>query len=640
MTASIRLIVCVCIVLLHFDVVAQLKLCPTSENKKAKNYFSDAMEERKKQKPYKSVKELLEKSVAEDSLYAEAWKTLGDIAYSNNDYCSAEKAYGKSAELCPDLSSNVFYRLGIILFEKKDFVGAQKALTTFLDFNKVNDSDAKQAAGIINKSKLMAHPVPFNPKPLKEVCTTDPEYLACISPDGDYCFFTRRYEMQMKGSLTSISVEKFMVSEFKDGNFSRGEPMEYPFNKKNNNNEGSPSISIDNRFLFFTVNNNGNFDIYTSTKVGSGWEDPVPVFENKKDNDYWEGQPSISPDGNTLYFASYRDSITQTGDIYVTKKVNSKWTSPTLFDGPINTPGNEKSPFIHPDNKTFYFSSNGLPGMGGYDIYISRQDSAGHWSPPQNLGYPVNTEADEVGFFVSTDGQHGYFASNNLNSTGGYDIFEFPLYEKVKPEKVLFIKGELKNNESDEPISADIELKNSVTKEVINVSYDSITGKYASVVLFNNDYILTVKKKGYAFTSAYFSKEDTLLKEPVTVDLDLIKNQKGKAYKLNNILFETNSSELSRQDRVIIEQFAEYLQMNQNITVAINGHTDNLGSPSDNLILSEKRANRVYDYLLTLGIKKERLSFHGYGQTEPLKPNDSLENKAQNRRTEFLIISL
>ena len=623
-----------------FVASAQTKLCPDTQNKKARNYFSDAMNERKKQKPYKSVKEVLEKSVTEDSLFVEAWKTLGDIAFTNNDYRTAQIAYGKATELCPDISPNAFYRLGILLFQKHDFDGAQKAMTNFLEFNKVNESDAKQANIIINKSKLMAHPVPFNPKPLKGISTTDPEYLACISPDGDFCFFTRRYEMQQKGSLTSISVEKFMVSEKKEGSFSRGESMPFPFNKKNNNNEGSPSISIDNKYLYFTENNNGNFDIYMSTAFGSGWEDPVPVFKIKNDNDFWEGQPSISPDGNTLYFVSYRDSITQSGDIYVTKKINGKWASPTLLEGPINTPGNEKSPFIHPDNKTLYFSSNGLPGMGGYDIYISRQDSTGHWSPPQNLGYPVNTEADEVGFFVSTDGQHGYFASNNLNSTGGYDIFEFPLNEKVKPEKVLFIKGELKNEESDEPINANIELKNSVTKEVINVSYDSITGKYASVVLFNDDYILTVKKKGYAFTSAYFSKDDSSLKEPVKIDLDLIKNQKGKAYTLHNILFETNSTELSRQDKVIIEQFAEYLQLNTTISVAINGHTDNQGNPSDNLILSEKRASRVYDYLLILGINKNRLSFHGLGQTQPLKPNDNTENKAQNRRTEFLIISL
>ena len=621
-------------------VSAQSKLCPPSENKKAKKYFEEGLEGRKKQKPYKIIKDLLEQSVQEDSLFADAWKILGDVSYYNKDFRIAENAYRKSTAICPDIGPTPFYHLGLLQFEKKDFEGAEKSMATFLDFNKVNEIEAKRATEIIYKSKLMAHPVPFNPKPLKGVSTNDPEYLACISPDGDFCFFTRRFEMQQKGALTPTSVEKFMVSSRKNGEFEKGEPMPFPFNKKQNNNEGSPSISIDNKYLFFTENNDGNFDIYMSKAMGSGWDDPIPVFNKKSDNDYWEGQPSISPDGSTLYFASYRDSITQTGDIYFSSKANEIWGSPNLLEGPVNTSGNEKSPFIHPDNKTLYFSSNGLPGMGGYDIFISRLDSTGNWSSPVNLGYPVNTEADEVGFFVSTDGQHGYFASNNINSTGGYDIFEFVLNENVKPEKVLFIKGELKNDEGEEPLSANIELKNALTKETVNVNYDSITGKYASVVLFNEDYILTVKKKGYAFSSAYFSKDDTTLKEPVKVDLDLIKNQKGKAYTLNNILFETNSANLSKQDRIIIDQFAEYLKLNPELNVAINGHTDNEGNPAENLLLSEKRARSVYDYLVTSGIATSRLSFHGYGETKPLQPNSNPALKAQNRRTEFLIISL
>ena len=629
-----------CSLLFLTDVAAQSKLCPDTENKKAKNYLEEANAGRKKQKAYNVIKELLEESVAEDSLYSEAWKTLGDIAYFNKDNSTAEKAYRKASESCPDIGANVYYRLGILEFDKKNYSGAAKSLAVFLDFNKVNESDAKYATELINKSRLLAHPVPFNPQPLKGISTSDPEYLACISPDGEFCFFTRRYEMQLKGSLTPISVEKFMISEKKNGVFERGEPMPFPFNKKHSNNEGSPSISIDNMHLYFTTNNDGNFDIYTSDAKGSGWGDPYPLFENKKENDYWEGQPSVSSDGNTLYFVSYRDSITQTGEIYISKKTDGKWSSPVLLNGPMNTAGNEKSPFIHPDNKTFYFSSNGLPGMGGYDIFLSRLDSAGQWSTPVNLGYPINTEADEVGFFVSTNGEHGYYASNNLNSRGGYDIFEFSLIEKIKPEKVLFIKGSLKNDEGEEPLSANIELKNTLTNEIVNVNYDSLTGKYASVVLFDQDYIMTVKKKGYAFTSAYFSKDDSALREPVTVNLDLVKNQKGKAYTLNNILFETNSSIMSRQNEIIVAQFSEYLQMNPEIKVSINGHTDNQGNPGDNLLLSEKRAKSVYEYLLKMGIKQDRLNFYGFGETKPLKPNDNAGNKAQNRRTEFVIESL
>ncbi len=619
--------------------MAQSKLCPATENKKAKKYLDDAQDARGKGKPYSSVKPIFEKSIEEDSTWSESWKIFGDAAYINKDYKTAELAYSRATSICPDIGPTLFYRLGLFQFDKKKYKEAEKSLSTFLDFNKVNESDAKHATELIYRARLMSNPVPFEPKPLAGISTPDPEYLACISPDGEFCYFTRRFEMQMKGSLTPVSVEKFMVSEYKNGSFGKGEIMPVPFNRKSINNEGSPSISIDNRYLYFTSNNDNNFDIKFCEASLSGWKDPEPVFEKKTDNDFWEGQPSISPDGNTLYFTSYRDSVTQTGDIYISKKNNGKWSSPTLLPGPINTPGTEKSPFIHPDNQTLYFSSNGLPGMGGFDIYYSKKDSSGNWSQPVNLGYPINTEADEVGFFASTDGHNGYFASNSISS-GGYDIYEFPLYKKAMPARVLFIKGELKNEDGEEPLSADIELKNASTKQSFSVNYDSLTGKYASVVLFDEDYIMTVKKKGYAFSSAYFSKDDSSLIKPVKVDLDLVKNQKGKAYTLHNILFSTNSAEMNRQDKIIVDQFSDYLKLNPGITISINGHTDNQGSPSDNLLLSEKRAKSVYDYLITLGIAKERLSFKGFGETVPLKPNDTAEHKAMNRRTEFVIVSL
>ena len=153
----------------------------------------------------------------------------------------------------------------------------------------------------------------------------------------------------------------------------------------------------------------------------------------------------------------------------------------------------------HPDNSTFYFSSDSLPGMGGFDIFMVKKDAKGQWGKPQNLGYPINTEADEVGFFVSTDGNKGYFASNKLSGTGGYDIFSFDMPSDRRPEKILFVKGILKDENDTPPISAKIELKNISTSEVIDLEYDSLTGNYASVVKFDSDYIMTVKGDGMAY---------------------------------------------------------------------------------------------------------------------------------------------
>jgi outer membrane protein OmpA-like peptidoglycan-associated protein/Tol biopolymer transport system component len=619
---------------------SQNKLCPPSGEKKALKYFESAKDARKKANNYKEVKEILIKCIDVDSLYSDAWKLLGDAAWFNKDFSTAEKAYSKAIETCADIGPSPYYRLGSLQYKSKKYANAISALQSFLDHAKINEDDAKDATQTIARAQLLMSPVSFDPKPLNAVSTADPEYLACISPDGDYCFFTRRFEMQAKGSLTPVSVEKFMVSKKVNSVFDKGEPMPIPFNRKQTNNEGSPSISIDNRFLFFTQNNDGNFDIYMSKAIGSGWDDPEPVFLDKADNNFWESQPCLSPDGKILYFASYRDSINEQSDIYISEKRNEKWSSPRILEGPINTAGNEKSPFLHPDNKTLYFSSNGIPGMGGFDIYMSKKDSLGNWTTPVNLGYPINTEADEVGFFVSTDGQHGYFASNSLMSKGGYDIFEFPLYQEVRPEKVLFIKGQISDEEGEGLANAKIELRNTVTRETAEISYDSTTGKYASVVLFNEDYILTVKKKGYAYSSAYLSTTDTSLAAPKKIDIQVSETVKGKAYTLNNILFETNSSVMNHQNEIIVEQFADYLSLNPTLKVAIYGHTDDEGNSSDNLILSERRAKAVYDYLISKKIAESRLSYKGFGESNPLLPNNSELNKSKNRRTEFYIESL
>lgn len=427
-----------------------------------------------------------------------------------------------------------------------------------------------------------------------------------------------------------------MVSNYKNGEWERGEPLEYPFNKQASGNEGGPAISLDNLHLYFTVNVKGNFDIYASDFSPKGWSEPASIGA-PNDPKLWDSQPSIAPDNRTLYFASFRDSVSLTSDIYKSIKKNGVWTSPVLVGSEINTSKNEKSPFIHPDGKTLYFSSDGLPGMGGYDIFMCKLDSKGNWGKPVNLGYPINTDADEVGFFVSTDGHSGYFASNKFG-TGGYDIYSFPLYEKARPEKVFLFKGLLKNDDDDIPDGARLEVKNITSKQVTQIDYDSITGMYAGVLESNSEYILTVKKDGYAFNSKVLSASDSAAAKPMHIDFEIKKMKEGGSYNLNDILFAKESFELNNVSREVIKDFAEFLKSNPTTKVAINGHTDNDGNPQDNLILSKNRAKAVYNYLISLGIEPSRLTHEGFGQTKPLSPNNSQSGKALNRRTEFVIL--
>ena len=615
-------------------------LCPESVIKKSNRYLEDAKDAKKSRKPFSEIVDLINKSIAEDSINGQAFKFLAETAYAAHEDKTMSTAYSKLIELCPDASADAYYRLANYQYETKEFASAIKNFQSFLDFNKVKEENALDANQKITRANLMMHPVPFNPIPLKNVSTGEPEYLAIISPDQDFCFFTRRFEETKRGALTSMSVEKFMMSKKINNEFDGGQPMPFPFNKSGSNNEGGASISIDNKHLFFTVNKNGNFDIYTSDDINGKWSEPRSLSDLVNDKKLWDSQPSVSPDGKKIYFASFRDSIHETSDIYETlKDENGNWGKPHPLGSQINTIGNERTPFIHPDNKTFYFSSDNLPGMGGFDIYMCKIKSDGSFSDPINLGYPINTEGNEGGFFVSTDGKSGYFASDHLKGPGGYDIYEFEMPEKARPERVLFIKGDLKDDDNKTFSDAKIELKNSLTKEIIDVNYDTITGKYASVVLFDEDYIMTVKKKGFAFNSTYFSKDDTSLVATQKVNVKLKKIEVGQAYPLNNIHFSSNSSALNDQDKNIISDFAEYLKENDQIKLAINGFTDNAGNPIENLTLSELRAKAVFEFLSSCGIERSRLSYKGFGETKPLASNETEQGKAQNRRTEFLIIS-
>lgn len=613
--------------------------CKSSSVKKSIKYYEDAERLNQSRESFTKIKEVLVKALEEDSTNGKAWWLYGDISFQHHKDDEMALAYEALIRFCPDASADAYLRLAEYYFKNKQFQAAIRLADEYLSFGSTKTENTAEANSIKIKSKLMMNPVDFNPVPLKGVSTTDPEYLAIISPDNEQCYFTRKFVEEQKGAVTMSYVEKFMFAEKVNDSFEKGQPMPFPFNKSTSGNEGAASINIENKTLYFTINKSGNFDIYTSEFINGKWTEPQNLGTGINDPKYWDSQPCIGPTNKTLYFTSNRGNANNTTDIYVINKLtDNSWSKPTKLPASINTDGSEKSPFMHSDNRTFYFSSDKLPGMGGFDIFMCKLKSDGTWSEPVNIGYPINTEADESGFFVSTDGKKGYFASNNLKGNGGYDIYEFDLSEKIKPEKVLFLKGEIEGDKS-ELINAKIELKNVKTKETVEVKVDSITGKYASVVAFDDDYILTVKKEGLAYNSQYLSKKDSTLNKPKKVNIAVAKIEVNKPYQLNDILFSTNSSELNQQDKDIIEDFAEYLKLNTSLKVSIEGHTDNAGNPTENQKLSEERANAVLNYLVEQGIEKSKLVSKGFGSTKPKSTNDTEENMAKNRRTEFVIIS-
>lgn len=637
-TVSGIAVVVLCVSFLTNKIVAQglsLKRCPQTTSKAAEKKADEAEKLFKSLNTYDNGLKVCKEAIEEDSTYARPYLLMGDASFRKKEFRTMAMAYKKLIEVCPDASEKAYYRLATYYFETKKYEEAIPVYKAFLELSPSDTVAADDAEVRMFRAYAYSHPVEFKPELLKGVSTADPEYLPIISADNELCFFTRRFEYQSRNMLTPTSVEKFMISHNVNGKWERGEPLGFPFNKQNSGNEGGASITLDNLHLFFTVNDKGNFDIYTSDSTLKGWTEPRSIGL-ANDPKLWDSQPSIAPDNRTLYFASFRDSVNLTCDIYVTVKSNGAWNSAALLSSVINTTKNEKSPFIHSDGKTLFFSSDGLPGMGGYDIFYSKKDDKGNWGKPVNLGYPINTDADEVGFFVSTDGTKGYFASNQLG-TGGYDIYSFNLPDSLRPEKMVLFKGNLKNEDNEVPDSARIEIKNIKSKQVEQIDYDAGSGKYAGVLEADADYILTVKKDDYAFNSRVI-RAGSIETTPVEIDFEMKKMKEGSAYNLNDILFESDSYRLTEVSKEVINDFAEFLKANPKLQVGIYGHTDNSGSAADNLTLSKNRAKAVYDYLVSVGISASRLSHEGFGQTKPVAANTSEKGKALNRRTEFVIL--
>ena len=607
------------------------RLCERSSTLITKNQFYKAQNLLKKIKGNKDVPEV-------NRLFSILkWKQDKDLL--------AEEFALNYIEVCPNKNALIYFVLGEVNYERKMYLDAskylEKAIALGLDENIKSKAEkmyemAKVIAEIIN------NPVVFNPQVVKGISTKADEYLPILSPDQELVFYTRRGIKNEIGSLTNTVTEEFIFSKEEATDFNVGIPMPFPFNR--NSNEGGASITIDNRTLYFTICANlpsgyNNCDLFYTYKKGEEWSE-IMTF-NKKINGVksWESQPSVSTDGNTIMFASDRKGGFGGADLYIIRK-NEKgdWSEPKNVGKNINTKDNEKSPFLHTDNQTLFFASNQFQSVGGYDIFYSRKDSLGNWQKPKNIGFPINTVSDELGLFVSTDGKKAYFASNQLEGVGGWDLYSFDLYDEAKPKKVLFLKGELKDENNNLLHNASIQLKNIRAKENQQIFVQN--GEYTIAITLDegDDILLSINKKGYAFNSTYISSDDDNFSSPNKIDFEVEKLGNGKAFRLDNIYFASNSFELNNISKEILLAFSDYLKLNNSLRLALHGHTDNIGSASANLLLSKNRAKEVSSFLLNNGIKKERLDFQGFGEQKPITTNETDKGKAQNRRTEFVIL--
>lgn len=602
----------------------------------------------------------------------EYFKTYPNPDMGNKSMQKAEDMFESTLQLCDKYNADVYYYLGVINFSQSD---NEKAISNFKLFKNYKSSDATKysedhskkladvnevLADLESKQAILTDEVPFNPVVVKNVSSPNDEYFPMISPDNELMFYTRKLDRRNFGDNFSTIVEEFTFSTRPSVNdfFSGGAPLGLPFNNNTFDNYGAATLSVDNKEMILCACKTEeiysqrylNCDLYSTTyeRTGAGgndfiWSELVNMGPGINTKDGWEGQPTLSADGNTMYFTTTRKG-SRDNDIYVvTRKEDGSWGDARPFDE-INTDGKDKSPFLHQDSETLYFVStvsDKRKGVGGLDIFYIRKEN-GKWSEPKNIGYPINSAEDELGIFVSTDGKLAYFSSR---VGGDWNIYSFELYEEARPQSVAILKGELKD-ESGSPVeNATIEITYENSDEVTKVKVNGNDGKYAAVVKTNTqeDVMVTVKKEGHAFDSKVIAKETISMTKDVSIrnnDLKVKELKVGEAYTINDILYGTNSAELNSKSKFILKGFARFLKENPTITVAIQGHTDDVGDDAQNMLLSENRAQGVKNYLLSLGIKESQLTAQGFGETKPKVENNSAENRAQNRRTDFVIVGM
>lgn len=639
--------------------------CGGTEIKEARKQYEKGIDKKKSSKDERII--ALKKALELDPEFAEAnfayaLEMIKTIMYKGGNFQPIEPYMLKVIEKCPKYHSDPYYFVGFSYYEQEKWADAEKYLKDFLAFkgdenaySKDYDSYSYKAKQMIKWAKfyldIYKNPVPFDPVAVQSICTADDEYLPYISPDNELMLFTRRLPFKSMDRVyqTDQLAEVFSKSERKpDGTFTKGQAMSDPFNK--NANEGGATLSIDNKHLFYTIckDEGGtqlNCDIYYTDNV-DGWWNEIQKVPGINDPTYSDLQPSIAADGKTLYFASDRKGGIGGLDLYKTvRDASGVWSPPVNLGKVINTPANEKTPFMHSDSETLYFSSDGHPGLGGFDIFYTRKDEKGEWIEPKNIGYPINSEGQDLGFMVSSDGHLGYFTYKRSERTknqgvGGYDIYSFELYKEARPSEIRFATGVMQTDDGRPLTKAKVEITNARTKERTEAVVDTLTGKYTVVlnVKKRDDFVITVKQDSMAFSSQLIStKDSTNTSKPLKVDLITRPVKSGDAYTLNNIYYESNSASVKAESKAVLDEFAIYMDENQSLKVEIRGHTDNVGKESDNLALSTERAQAIKEYLEAAGVKGERIQFKGYGSSIPIAPNETEQGRAKNRRTEFVI---
>ncbi|MDR2928997.1 MAG: OmpA family protein [Cytophagaceae bacterium] len=638
-------------------IVGQDKL--TTKSRAATKLYEQAGEKYGRME-YNNAVRLLQLAIEKDDRFIEAYLLLGDIYDKQREYHKEMEVLQKAVTIDSTFFKMTHFNIGVAAYN----AGAYADAVSWLMRYKTNNPDVRaieRVDGWLVKAQLAKESVE-NAYEINLVSAGDginsefDEYWPSITADEQTMVVTvllpRNMELFRERELPKSSMyfqEDFFVSERSDESVWQNRfPLEGQINTQTN--EGAQSLSADGNVMFFTAcgrdDTKGSCDIYFSYKTESGWSVPKNVGA-PVNSPYWESQPCFAADGQTLLFVSNRPGGSGGKDMWQAT-IQGYLADGTPYFGDlnnlgstVNTPGDENSPFLHHDNETLYFSSDGLPGMGSVDIFMSRRGGDGSWGLPVNLGYPINTEGEEIGLTINARGNRAYFSADNREGKRkGKDIYYFNLPTVLQPKPALYVKGRVFDAETQKSLPADFQLQDiSTGKLVVTSRGNSFSGEFLVSLPVGRKYAFRAEYPGYMFYSGHFDVDMSHpLDKPYRLDIGLNPIKAGVTITLENIFFETNSYELLEPSKVELNVLVKFMQDNASVKLLIGGHTDNVGSAAYNQKLSESRAESVYKYLVSNNIATDRLQFKGFGMNKPVESNDTDEGRAKNRRTEITIL--
>lgn len=605
-------------------------------------------------KDYQNALENYLKALGENPDDAQTNFKAGFSFLQQKSFGQAVMYLAKAYELRPDIDPDIDYHLATAYQQDHQYAKARVLFEAFKARNKKLSAVANQKINecVIGDS-LMRDRLNADVQALDAgINTPFSEFFPILTPEGDLIFTSDRAseEYQVKSGLNG---EDVYISEQKAGEWSSPRKISESINVKLN--DAAVFLSRDGKTLLLNYEEGGG-DIYTSTFQDGQWSKPVPLNRFINHPQYKESSACLSPDGKKLYFSSNRAGGKGGFDIYVCMlAANGQWGRPANLGAPVNTRQDEESPFIHDDGTTLYFSSNGQATLGSSDIFRTSLTGT-KWSPPENLGFPLNTSGYESCFVLSSDGKTGYFSSRRGDGRSDLDIYRVNFNLPADPSPVenatsrkemtaidlrtvTVLKGKVIDVSTTEPLEATLSLVDNSSKKILNKITIGPSGDFELTIPRGGNYGVTTEKAGYLFNSMNFELPEFNKYQEIDTHILMVKAEIGSKVVLKNIFFDLNQSALKEESFSELENIRDLLVNNPALRVQINGHTDNVGHPTTNQTLSLKRAQSVVDYLIKEGISANRLQARGYGSERPLVSNDDEADGRQiNRRTEIEII--